>query len=138
MIDRDTEFGARAADHLTQESVVWLTSVTKTGAPLPRPVWFLWDDDETVTIYSMPGARVRNIEANPQVTLNFGGDGNGGDIVVFSGTATLAADAPPASANAAYVAKYSEGFTRLGSTPEKFSERYSVLVTIKLTALNGH
>jgi hypothetical protein len=50
------------------------------------PVWFVWDGADSVTMYSQLGARVRNIEANPRVTLNFGGDGRGGDIVVLSGT----------------------------------------------------
>ena len=82
VIDEGTELGARTARHLREEVVVWLTTVTAAGAPLPRPVWFLWDGADVVSVYSLPGARVRNIERNPRVTLNFGGDGRGGDIVV--------------------------------------------------------
>jgi PPOX class probable F420-dependent enzyme len=96
VIDESTEFGARVARHLREEIVVWMTTVTPSGAPLPMPVWFIWDGAESVLMYSQDGARVRNIEANPRVTLNFGGDGRGGDIVVLSGTATVDRDAPPA------------------------------------------
>jgi PPOX class probable F420-dependent enzyme len=78
VIDESTEFGARAARHLREDVVVWLTSVTPAGSPLPRPVWFVWDGAESVVVYSRPGARVRNVEANPRVTLNFAGDGRGG------------------------------------------------------------
>jgi PPOX class probable F420-dependent enzyme len=60
------------------------------------PVWFLWDGAESVVMYSMPAARVRNVEANPRVTLNFAGDGKGGDIVVLSGRAAIDRDTPPA------------------------------------------
>ncbi len=35
MIDESTEFGARVAAHLREERVVWLTTVTPSGAPLP-------------------------------------------------------------------------------------------------------
>jgi PPOX class probable F420-dependent enzyme len=138
MIDESTEFGARAAQRLREEVVAWLTSVTPAGAPLPNPVWFLWDGDETVTMHSMPGARVRNIEANPHVALNFAGDGRGGDIVVFSGRATVDLDAPPASADQDYLAKYEQQIGRIGMTPETFAERYSVPLRIQLTRLRGH
>ena len=83
MIDQSTEFGTRAARHLREDIVVWLTTVTPSGSPLPMPVWFVWDGNESVVMYSMAGARIRNIEANPRVSLNFGGDGGGGDIVVL-------------------------------------------------------
>jgi len=100
VIDDSTEFGARAARHLTDEIVVWLTSVSPRGAPLPMPVWFLWDGDDSVVVYSQPGARVRNLESNPHVTLNFAGDGGGGDIVVLSGTVTLDREGPSADRDA--------------------------------------
>ena len=89
VIDESTEFGARAARHLREEIVVWMTTVTPAGAPLPMPVWFLWDGSESVLMYSRPSPRIRNIEANPRVSLNFGGDGGGGDIVVLSGRAEV-------------------------------------------------
>ena len=50
MIDESTEFGARVARHLREETVVWLTTVTASGAPLPRPVGFLWDGGDNVRV----------------------------------------------------------------------------------------
>src|SRR5436190_13284396 len=108
VIDESTEFGARVARHLREEIVVWLTTVSPAGAPMPRPVWFLWDDAESVTMYSMRGARVRNLQSDPRVSLNFAGDGHGGDIVVLSGTATIDQDAPSADRADAYLAKYAD------------------------------
>jgi Pyridoxamine 5'-phosphate oxidase len=29
--------------HLVNDHIVWLTTVTPTGRPAPRPVWFTWD-----------------------------------------------------------------------------------------------
>jgi PPOX class probable F420-dependent enzyme len=138
VVDEGTEFGARAARHLREGIVVWLTTVSPRGAPLPMPVWFIWDGEDGVTVYSQEGARVRNLESNPHLTLNFPGDGKGGDIVVLSGTATLDRDGPGADEDSAYVAKYDEHIGRIGHTPESFAERYSVPVRIRLERLRGH
>jgi PPOX class probable F420-dependent enzyme len=137
-LDERTEFGARVARHLREEIVVWLTTVTPAGGPLPSPVWFIWDGAESVFMYSMPGARVRNIEANPRVALNFAGDGRGGDIVVLSGAATIERDAPPPAGNQAYLDKYAAHIERIGQTPETFGARYSVPVRIEVTHVRGH
>jgi PPOX class probable F420-dependent enzyme len=138
VIDERTEFGARVARHLREEIVVWLTTVTPRGAPLPMPVWFSWDGAESVAVYSQPGARVRNIQANPHVSLNFSGDGRGGDIVVFSGDAVIDETGPAASKNHEYLAKYADHITRIGMTPDTFAERYSFPVRIQLERLRGH
>jgi PPOX class probable F420-dependent enzyme len=138
VIDESTEFGARAARHLRDEIVVWMTTVSPSGAPLPMPVWFIWDGADHVVMYSQPGARVRNIEANPNVSLNFAGDGRGGDIVVLSGRATIGGDTPHANHAADYLAKYDEHIARLGLTPETFAERYSVPVRIGVERVRGH
>ena len=138
MIDQSTEFGARAARHLREEIVVWMTTVTPEGAPVPRPVWFIWDGADSVVMYSQPKLRVRNLAANPRVTLNFDGDGGGGDIVVLAGRAELDNDVPPADRGADYLSKYDEHIARLGMTPETFAREYSVPVRIRLTRLSGY
>lgn len=138
-IDESNDLGARVARHLRDDIVVWLTTVSPGGAAAPNPVWFLWDGLATVRVYSLPdAARARHLNANPKVTLNFGGDGRGGDIVVLSGTATMRAEDPPADDNPAYLAKYAGHISRIGMTPQTFAERYCLPVTITLTRLRGH
>ena len=137
MIDERTEFGARVARHLRDELIVWLTTVTPSGAPLPRPVGFLWDGGENVSVYSRRGARIRNIAHNPNVTLNFRGDANGGDIVVLSGTAEVDESGPRAADDAAWVAKYATEWERAGLTAESFAQRFSVPVRIRIGAIHG-
>ncbi len=102
------------------------------------PVWFLWDGAESIVMYSRSGARVRNLEANPRVALNFSGDGGGGDIVVLSGSAAIDRDTPPADQAGEYRAKYDEHIARIGMTPETFAQRYHVPVRIQLSRLRGH
>jgi PPOX class probable F420-dependent enzyme len=139
MIDESTEFGARAARHLREDRVVWLTTVSAAGSPLPTPVWFVWEEPDTVHVFSLPGAaRARHVETNPRVSLNFAGNREGGDIVVLSGRATADPDAPAAHEVPAYAEKHADGFRRIGVTPEQFSQRYSVPLRIRLTKLRGH
>lgn len=137
MIDESSEFGARVARHLREEIVVWLTTVTASGAPLPRPVGFVWDGGENVSVYSQPGARIRNIARNPRVTLNFGGDGEGGDIVILSGIAEVDESGPTAIEDSAFSAKYATEFERFGMTAESHAHRFSVPVRIRVTAVDG-
>jgi PPOX class probable F420-dependent enzyme len=137
VIDEGTEFGARAARRLREEQVVWLTTVTPRGAPLPRPVGFLWDGGDVVSVYSQPGARVRNIAANPAVTLNFDGDGRGGDVVVLSGVARVDREAPAADALPAWLEKYADGIEAFGMTPASYATRFSVPIRIRLTRVDG-
>ena len=138
VIVESSEFGARVARHLREDVVVWLTTVSQSGGPVPSPVWFLWDGAESILVYSMPSARVRNLAANARVSLNFGGDGRGGDIVVLSGTAVEEPDAPPAYANSDYVAKYQALIERIGHTPESFAEKYCVPLRVTITRVRGH
>lgn len=137
VIDEGTEFGARVARRLGSEMVVWLTTVTAAGAPLPRPVGFLWDGGEVVSIYSQPGARLRNIAVNEKIALNFDGDGQGGDIVVLSGAAHVDTGAPAADANPAWLDKYAGQIEQLGMTPAAYAARFSVPVRILLTRVDG-
>jgi PPOX class probable F420-dependent enzyme len=137
MIDESSEFGARVARHLREETLVWLTTVTPSGAPLPRPVGFLWDGGAHVVVYSQPGARIRNINHNPRVTLNSRGDSNGTDIVVLSGIAEVDESGPSAAENTAWVAKYATEWARAGMTAESFARRLSLPVRIRITRVDG-
>jgi PPOX class probable F420-dependent enzyme len=56
LIDPSTDFGARVARRLADETIGWLVTVDAEGTPQPSPVWYLWDG-ETILIYSNPGRR---------------------------------------------------------------------------------
>jgi PPOX class probable F420-dependent enzyme len=136
-IDTGTEFGERAIRRLDQELVAWLVTVNVRGTPQPVPVWFLWDADR-ILLYSRPDApKLRNIEANPHVALHLDGDGEGGDIVVVTGTAQRSDD-PPADRVEAYARKYAAKIAAYGWTPASFAADYSVPVRVTLTRLRGH
>ena len=114
-----------------------MTTVTPAGAPLPRPVGFLWDGGDTISMYSQPGARIRNIAHNPKVALNLDGDGRGGNIVVLSGIAEVDEAGPSAADNSAWNAKYAAEWERAGMTPQWFAQRFSVCVRVHIVAVHG-
>jgi PPOX class probable F420-dependent enzyme len=137
-IDTSTEFGARVQKHLREDLIVWLVTVDRRGAPQPSPVWFLWEG-ETALIYSQPDTgKLRNIAANPRVALNFDGNGQGGDIVILTGSAAIVEDALPSHEIPEYVAKYGAAIQRNGWTPASFAADYSVPIRVTPEKLRGH
>jgi PPOX class probable F420-dependent enzyme len=136
-IDTSTEFGERVTRHLEDDKIVWLTTVGANATPQPSPVWFLWDGD-TVLIYSQPDTpKLRNITANPRVSLNFNSNANGGDVIILTGDAWIDRDAPAANTLPDYVEKYAAGMQGISMTPEEFTAAYSVPVRVRPTSLRG-
>ncbi len=137
MIDLSTDFGKYVERRLREERIIWLTTVGADATPQPRPVGFLWDGDSFL-IYSSPDTqKLRHIARNPNVSLNFDGDGRGSDIVVFTGKAILAPDALPAHQVKEWVEKYHDEYQRINITPEEFGAAFSVAIRIKPLKLRG-
>jgi len=76
------ELTQEVSSRLSSDHYCWLTTVAKSGQPVPRLIWFYFDGAD-LTVYSMPqAAKVAHIKAHPQVSLNLDSDGNGGGIIV--------------------------------------------------------
>jgi PPOX class probable F420-dependent enzyme len=135
-IDTTTPFGQRVAQRLREEIVIWLVTTRPDGTPEPSPVWFYWDG-ETFLIYSLRDTpRQRNLLRNPRVALHFDST-RGGNVVVFTGEASIDESAAPAHAHAGYTEKYRADFVRIGTTPDRFSLRYSLPIRVRPTKLRG-
>jgi PPOX class probable F420-dependent enzyme len=108
------ELTQEVSSRLSSDHYCWLTTVAKSGQPVPRLVWFYYDGAD-LTVYSMPqAAKVAHIKAHPQVSLNLDSDGNGGGIIVVGGTATVDATDVDCREDAPYWAKYEELAARFG------------------------
>lgn len=137
IIGPSTEFGARVQRRLQEEIVIWLVTTSADGTPQPSPVWFLWEDG-ALLIYSQPDApKIRNITERPRVALHFDGDGQGGDIIVLTGTAELDPQAPPVTQHPAYLAKYRDGIARIEMTPESFAQAYAAAFRVTVKRVRG-
>ena len=125
-----SDFPPRAERRLHDELIIWLTTVSPTGRPQASPVWFLWDGKEFL-VYSKDGtARTRNIEANPSVSLNLDGDGQGGSIVTIEGTARIDRGAPPPPEVPSYAGKYRAKIDAYGWTLASLAADYPVPIRI--------
>lgn len=118
LIDATTDFGRRVRERLTEESVAWLTTVGRDGTPQPNPVWFLWDGDSEVVVYTLPSAhRLTHIAERPQVALHLNSDVGGGDVAVLRGVAEVADDLPAADVSEPYLASTRTRCARSSAAP---------------------
>ena len=110
------ELTQEVSDRLTADHCGWLTTVAKSGQPVPRLVWFYFDGAD-LFVYSMPqAAKVAHIKAHPQVSLNLDSDGDGGGVIVVGGIATIDATDVDGREDGPYWAKYRADAEREGLT----------------------
>jgi PPOX class probable F420-dependent enzyme len=133
MLNPDNPKHAAADARLRAETVIWLTTVDRPGQPQSSPVWFLWDGTEILIYGSRDGRKTRNIAANPRVDLHLDGNGQGGGIVIFEGTARIDQDGPSAAAVTGFVAKYGTLIESNGWTPESFASDYPHVIRVTPT-----
>jgi PPOX class probable F420-dependent enzyme len=124
---------------LRENLIAWFTSVRPSGQPDSVPVGFLVQDDDTILVYSQPGKdKLRNIAANPRVSLALDETALGSDVIRVEGTATHVPGHPPAFDVAAHVAKYGEHIASAGfGTPERFAAMFSEAIVITPTRLHA-
>ena len=137
MIDTATEKGRRVDAQLREDLVAWLVTVSLDGAPVPTPVWFLWDG-ATLLVYSQcDKPKLRHIAANPRVALALRTDEHGDDVVIITGDAAVDPSTPPCDQVPGYVEKYAAEIVRLGADVPSFAGEYSVAIRIRPTKLRA-
>lgn len=125
------EFTQEVSRRLESDNYGWLTTVAKSGQPVPRLVWFYLDGAD-ITVYSEPGAaKVRHIRNHPRVSLHLDSDGQGSGIVAVGGTATVDAENTNPLQDERYQRKYREHAAGLGFT-EEFLAAYSTRLRISI------
>ncbi len=126
------------ACRLRDEEHIWLTTVRADGLPLPTLVWFLWEQDETVLIYSQPNKqKLLNITRNPKVALNFNSDVLGDDMIIFERRgAQPEADAAVATEHPAYLGIGGASSDRHDAR-RSFAKSYSVAIRVTPTKVRG-
>ena len=124
-------------ERIRTESILWMTTVNRSGQPQPSPIWFWWDGEEILMFSKDNTARLTSIATNPKVSLNLDGDGRGGAIVVIEGVARIDRSLPPARSMPEYVAKYQSYLDSYGWTAEGFSVDYPVPIMITPTGLRS-
>ena len=133
MLNVSGEAAAALAGRLRAESVAWITTVTAGGQPQSSPVWFVWQEDEFL-VYAQPHSwKVRNLRANPRVSLHLNSDEAGNRVATFEGSARICDGDPPAQEVPAYLAKYRDRIAGIGMTPEQLGAEYRTALRITPT-----
>ena len=136
--DTSTDFGRRVSRRLSENKVIWLTTISKDGTPQPNPVWFLWADAEILVYNRADANRLGHLRERSRVSLNLDGDGKGGDIVVLAGSAEILQGQPGPHQNPAYVEKYGQDMIRISGSLEQFGAEYPIATRIVIDRVRGH
>lgn len=124
------ELTSRLRQRVDTERILWLITVSPSGQPAPRPVWFIWDG-EAFVVYTFPdSAKVAHIRANPKVAVHFNADFSGAEVDILSGLAEVVTDPQPPSGVPAYREKYEPLVPEIGLTMAQVDEFYSVSVRV--------
>ena len=108
------EIPAEVTHRLTSDQFGWLTTVAKSGQPVPRLVWFYFDGADVVVYTEPNAAKVRHVRNHPRVSLSLDSDGQGSGIVAVGGVATVDDEDSDPRDDAPYWAKYSALAEQIG------------------------
>jgi nitroimidazol reductase NimA-like FMN-containing flavoprotein (pyridoxamine 5'-phosphate oxidase superfamily) len=70
---------------------IWVATASPSGRPDATPVWFWWDGEAVYFTCAAVARKARNIAHMPDVVLI---NGDGGDPIIFKGTAERVTDRP--------------------------------------------
>jgi len=112
------DFTQEVSARLSSDKYGWLTTVAKSGQPVPRLVWFYFDGTDVIVYTEPNAAKVRHIRAHPRVSFNLDSDGNGAGIIIVGGVTSVDAEGADPLADERYLAKYGEYAASLGFSKE--------------------
>jgi PPOX class probable F420-dependent enzyme len=132
LLDTTTRAGKHVQRRLEKELIIWLATSGAEGRPHAVPVWFLWDG-RSFLIYSLPGQKVKDIEANAKVALHFNTTPDGEDVLRIDGDATRLRRHPLAFRVPAYIRKYARLIKSYDWEPEGFARQYHIALRVRPT-----
>ena len=92
-------------------------------------MWFVLEGDDIVVFSKPDTAKLRHLEANPEVSFHLNSNENGGAILVVNGKAHL--EDGKASEAPGYVDKYGPSYAAIGfDSPAAFDAAYSVRIRV--------
>jgi PPOX class probable F420-dependent enzyme len=124
------EFTQEVSARLDSDKYGWLTTVAKSGQPVPKLVWFYFDGADVI-VYSMPSAaKVRHVKSHPRVSLNLDSTGDGAGVITVGGEATIEAVDVDGREDGPFWNKYKADAERFGLTGAfaEYSTRIKITV----------
>ena len=137
MINWQDDLGQRTLQRIATEMVIWLTTISPSGVPHPRPVWYVWDGSAFLIYSAARAKKIGHIAHNPNVALHFNTNADGEDVQVILGKATIDPSAPLPDLNAAYLTKYRKGIYSLSMDEKRYASIFTVALRIEPFRLRG-
>ena len=137
MLTFNNELGKRILERIQTEQVIWLTTISPSGIPQPRPVWFVWDDKDFIMYSTARAKKLIHISHNPNVSLHFNTDKEGYDIQVITGMAKIDETLPRSNLNKAYNKKYGAEILAMGMDEEKYANLFKVGIRVEPLIARG-
>jgi PPOX class probable F420-dependent enzyme len=139
--DPSDEKLAAIVKRLRDDEVAWLVTVHE-GAPRPVPVWFLWDGNDRLLVYSSASAlKVKSIQHHPEVAFHFNSTEQGGEIAILYGRMERTSGLPSLLDNRDYMRKYDGPLKsharETGTTPEAISAEFHVPLVMAIERAHG-
>jgi PPOX class probable F420-dependent enzyme len=130
-VARQTRIGPEQHRLLQSEQIIWLTTVRTDGQPQPIPIWFLWDGEAFVFYSQDRVQKLRNIRANPRVSVHINTDERGNRMLRADGVAEIVDETGLAIRDEAFMEKYRDGLRRIGETAQQFSQGYNRKIIVR-------
>ena len=140
VFDQQQPAHQKALAKLAGDQIAWLGSIRPDGRPHNVPVWFLWHEDQAIVFSETKTQKIRNLRHDSHVVLTLESGGDGSDVVILDGTATISDDDTTrwlARIGDAYGTKYAGGLAGLGMDLASMASKFDHVIVItpsKLTA----
>ena len=135
MLDSSHPHFDHIQERLRSNVVIWFNTVRPDGRPHSVIVWYHWDGKQFL-IFSRPkNQKIRNLQHNPNVVLALDNTDEGGDPIVFEGTAELLDPAKINTTTSAFAEKYLPHLQAMGWTAETMAADYSQPIVVTPTKL---
>ncbi|MEU3269237.1 pyridoxamine 5'-phosphate oxidase family protein [Saccharomonospora sp. NPDC006951] len=122
-----------AGQRLDDEKEIWITTLRSDGQPQSSPVGFLWDGKEFLILSNPATPKIRNILANPKVSLHLdlARDREEGSVLTVEGE--VVPDPAPVSDEEAdrYVRRYREEMLAAGLGPDELFAEFSSVIRVR-------
>lgn len=120
------------ADRLRSDLIAWLATVRTDGRPHLVPVWFWWDGDELIVTAEPGSQKVKNLRANPKLSIALDDSNGGATPIMLEGTATIESGSPDMPELVAYFAKYRETMAGMNWTEAESRLSHSTVIRIQI------
>ncbi len=133
MSEQNADWQARVYERLASDLIIWFGSVRPDGRPHLVPVWFHLDGEAVVLFTKAESQKVKNVQANPRITLAVDNTDGGRDVAIVEGEAELLAEPSSAVVTPAYLEKYAALIARMGWSAEGMIADYPQPIRVRPT-----